>query len=422
MDTRRLLAALVAALGLVPGCASLPFRLPFMGPQGLSPGFTQEDLELELGGYAGSFSSVVGSTADQITQEAAQRLVRKRALIWRLRMIPAVQTTAFEPDAQHAYLDTLTLAVMQRQYLESGDGRALFAAQQPLAVGAARDLEQRALDIGTRFLTRAELTRVRLAVDALAKRYPIQGTDFSLLRASGARQAAPSSDVLSSVLSLPLAPFHALEGVDTGAAAIQEFNQTARRFASIVQQLPDQVRGQAQLLLYDVEDRDTVVQGLAAFESLAASADRASASLEQLPVSLQQTLDGSKGTVAEARQTVEQARALAPALSQTAASLQQASAAWLAILGPHQPPGAAPAERPFDLQQWEDALRVLGTTAGQLRGLAEDLDRLSASGAVGPALDRAFWHAAALMGLFFALLLAYRVLAARLARPPPPRV
>jgi hypothetical protein len=26
------------------------------------------------------------------------------------------------------------------------------------------------------------------------------------------------------------------------------------------------------------------------------------------------------------------------------------------------------------------------------------------------------------MGLFFALLLAYRVLAARLARPPPPRV
>jgi hypothetical protein len=114
--------------------------------------------------------------------------------------------------------------------LTTGDGRNLFGPSQPIAVAAAETLEADAYAIGARFLTSAQLRDVRREVARLAERYPIQGTQFSLVRARQAVQEAPSQGALYSVITLPLAPFRALQGVDTGAAAIRDFNR--RRAAS----------------------------------------------------------------------------------------------------------------------------------------------------------------------------------------------
>lgn len=416
----RRLPALAALAILLSGCASLPFRLPFTGRNGLERGISQEELRDELHAYASRFSGLVSTAAEEISTDSQDTRVRRRALLWSSRMNPAVQEAAFLPNPQLGYVRALTIAVMMRRYLTEGDGRALFGPAQDIAVSAAETLEADASSIGTRFLTPSELARVQTEVDDIAGRFPIQGTQFSLVRARQATEAVRSNNVLTEVASLPLAPFRALQGVDTGAAAVRDFNQTARRFATIVSTLPEELRGEMQLLLFDAEELRAVQQSLAAFESAASSADRASLAMEQLPADLRAVLDDqvrsilvdSEGTIGQAAQAVAEARELAAPLQETALQLREASALWREILGPHEPGPRESDERPFDIREWNTTAQSIGASAAELRGLATELRGLSGSAGV----DRLFWRAVALLVLFFALLLAYRVLVARLVQ------
>ena len=80
-----------------------------------------------------------------------------------------------------------------------------------------------------------------------------------------------------------MSPFRALGGVSEGAVAIREFNDTAIRFSTVVEGLPDQIRWQSELLLFDLESRDATVRALAAGEALAESANRMTAAVDALP-------------------------------------------------------------------------------------------------------------------------------------------
>ncbi len=414
------LPALVALTVLLSSCASLPFRMPFWGGSDLERAISQQELSDELNAYAARFSGLVSTAAEEIAAGSQDLLVRRRALLWSLRMNPAIREAAFLPNPQRGFVRILTVAMMMRQYLTVGDGRALFGPAQEIAVSTAKLLEADALGIGTRFLTSSELERVRSEVDDIAERFPIQGTQFSLARARQATEAVRGNNVITEVIALPLAPFRALQGVDAGAAAVRDFNQTARRFTTIVSGLPEELRGEMQLLLFDAEELRGVQQGLAAFESAAASADRASLAMEQLPADLRAVLDeqvrailvDSEGTIGQAAQAVAEARELATPLQETALQLREASALWREILGPHEPGPRGPDERPFDIREWEAAAQTIGASAAELRGLAVELQSVSGSAGV----DRLFWRAVTLLVLFFALLLGYRVASVRLVR------
>ena len=420
---RKLPRAGLASLILLAGCSGLPFRMPFTGPKGIERGFTLQDLQLELAAYARRFDALVSSASDEISDAAASRLVRKRALLWQLRMVPVVEQAAYVTNPRAAYLYTLAVAVMQRRYLEDGDGRALFGDQQEIALEAARQLEDDAVGIGRSFLTRSELKRVTGEVDELAARYPIRGKEFAYQGALGVTESLERSQSLQSLLTLPLAPFRALEGVDSGAQAIHDFNQTARRFSDVVARLPEQMRGEAQLLLYDVEDRETVTQLLAAFEEVAASATRVSEVAARLPQDLRGALAETGAPLEQARDVLAEAQALAGPLDATAEKLRLASADWRAVLGDREARERTqqPGERPFDVREWESAAQAIGEAAVRLDALALRLDGMAGGEGLRTVVDRAAWRAAQLLVLLFVLLLAYRALASRLVRRPAPR-
>lgn len=427
---RRSLPLLATLLSALAGCASSPIHAPLLGLGGPARGFSQEQLADDLNAFASVFAGLVSTAAEEIAAGTDDPTIRRRALLFGLRLNPAVQDAAFASNPREGYVRVLTITVMLRYYLTTGDGRSLFGDAQQLAVSTAETLEADAYAIGARFLTPSALRDVRGEVARLAERYPIQGTQFSLVRASQATQAVSSQGALYSVISLPLAPFRALQGVDTGAAAIRDFNQTARRIGTIAASLPGELRGEMQLLLFDLEELRAVRQGLAAFELAAASGERASLAMEQLPDDLRATLDvevrallaESQRPIAQAADAVAQAAGMAGPLQETATQLREASALWREILGPNDPTPRGPDERGFDVLEWEASARTVGATAVELRELATELQRLSTElqGFSGSAvLDRLFWRAVALLAVFFGLLLAYRVLAARLARRAP---
>jgi hypothetical protein len=429
----RLGALALIALPAIAGCAKLHMPFTKSAGHGISKRFSQEDLRSDLTSFVGTFSGIVRTASEDISAATKDRTIRRRTVLWRLRVIPAIQTVAFQDNAQQAYVLTLTLCTMMQQYLTRGDGRDLFGPQQPIAVAAADEIERQALDIGSRFLSEKQLEKASKEVAAVAERYPITGRDFSFEQARGAVESVREGQSLTWLLTLPLSPFRAFEGVDAGAKAISDFNQTAREFSAVVQQLPDALRLQSELLLYDVEDRETVVQGLAAFESMARSAEQASATLERLPEDLRTTLADSKDAIAEANQALASAQALAGPLAQAAEQVKLAGDAWNALINPKPEPQQEPS-RPFDIREYAATARDIGAAAAQLQGLTDQLHQLveskqletafgPVSSAVGDAdararalVDRAAWRGAELLLLLFALLLAYRALAPRIAR------
>lgn len=426
---RRLCTALLALLLLTTGCSI--FRAPLQwigagGIAGMGRGVTVEGLRQELAFQAASFAAWVASAAEDIGNDSKSRRVRRNALVWRLRMVPWAQRAATHEDPRIGYLQSLLIAKLQLDYFTTGDGSELFGDQQSIAVDVAKRLEEQALTIGQRFLTRAEQTRINNDVEQFAKQFPIQGREFSMQRAVSGAIQMQQSDLVTSVLSIPLAPFRALEGVDSGAQAIREFNVTAQRFTDVVGQLPEQLRGELELFLYDVEDRQTVVQGLAAFETLAASADRASLTISELPeelrTTLKATIDDSQGSLAKIAAAIDQLRALAAPLDETSKNLRDASQSWRETLGSWEQRNAEPdTGPPFDVRDWGNAAGQIGTAAVELRGLAVDAGELKPSDALTAALDRSvdriFWRGAALIGLLFVALVAYRLISARIARP-----
>ena len=421
---RRLCTALLALVLLTTGCSILRAPMRWVGVSGRD--VTLEGLRQELAFQAASFAGAVSTGADDISAATTNRRVRRYALIWRLRMIPLAQRAAFQEDPRASYLQTLLLATLQRNYFETGDGKDLFGPQQQIAIDVAKHLEQQASAIGERFLTPQQLAGVETQVDQYAQQFPIQGREFSMQRAISGAVQLQQSDLFTSVLSIPLAPFRALEGVDSGAQAIREFNVTARRFTDIASQLPEQIRGEIELLLYDVEDRDTIVEGLAAFQSLAQSADRASLTISELPeelrTTLKATIDDSQGSLAKIAAAIDQLRALSGPLDETSRNLRDASQAWREVIGSWEQRNADPdTGPPFDVRDWGNAAGQIGTAAVELRGLAVDAGELKPSDALTAALDRSvdriFWRGAALIGLLFVALVAYRLISARIARP-----
>lgn len=410
----RLALALLAAIVLVSsGCTAL--RWPFSRADGLASGLTLDELGSELAAYAARFGSTVHDASTAISEQSELRSMRRVALVWRLQMPPLIEQVAFEPSPRLGFVACVMLAKAQHRYLTEGDGRALFGEHQSIAVDAAQVLVDDVFSIGERFLTKSQLAEVDARTTAFAAEYPIRGREFSVQAIPRTVVRQELAESFGWLFALPLAPFRALQGVDTGAAAIRDFNRTAAEFAQIAKQMPERLRGQLELFAYDLEDRETVERSVDALDRAATSAERAATSVERLPDDMRRLLGESQGSVEAAGKVVAQLESLAGPLAETASQLEQASAHWLAVLGPKDTGPRDPNDRPFDVLEWQATATSIGQAASELRGLATELETLTGSAGLDAAIDRIFWRAVALVGVFFALLLVYRVLTARLA-------
>jgi hypothetical protein len=398
--------------------------------RGAEPAISEEELRQALSSFSARFASVVSSAGGLIRDETTDPQIRRSVLLWEIQLVPLVQEAAFLPDPQEAFLAVNGVVAMQRRYLTEGDGARVFGAQQPIAVEAARQLEDEFYEIGRLFLSEEEVAKLREDVRAYGAGRAISGRDFTVANIQRQTREVRESGRFDWVINVPMSPFRALEGVGSGAAAIHDFNDTALRFSRIVEGLPQQMRWQTALLLYDVESRESLATTLAALDSFAESAQRLAAVAESLPADFESLLGGSQGALAEANQTLLTAQGLVEPLRATAEQVNQAGASWGALLERNGEPD--PDARPFDIREVESTARGIGEAAAELRSLTEELGALLESPGIGATLggvtsavssaesggrsivDHAAWRGLQLLLATFVLLLAYRLLGSRL--------
>lgn len=412
------------------GCAVL--RLPYLGLPG--QGYSQDELRAELSDYASNATGIITDTADTVSERSSDRLVRKRCLLFKVNVIPLVQDAAFQQNPQEAYVSMLTLIVLLRQYVEDGAGKSALGPDTPMVLDAARQLESDLLEIGAKFLGTKRVQEVHAEVAAYAKRRPIPGREFALESAQRTVADVEETSFFQQVTAVPLVPFRALEGVGDTAAAVRDFNATSREFVRTIEHLPAQMRWQVELLLYDVEERDTTVALLASLESVSRSADRVSEAADRLPEDLRVLFGESDEPLSRVQEIVASARELAGPVRETAGDLRLASDAWATVLGPTPGEPEPPPERPFDIRDWEQTAQAIGTSAGQLEQLVKEIQTLSQSqvldGALAPVsatvdradaaargwVDLAAWRVLQLLVVAFGLALIYRITSAALTR------
>lgn len=418
----------LAGLFLFPillGCTNVRGELgTLLLPEWATNAYTQEDLRRELRDFSSSFSRVVGATADAITAKTTSRTTKRNALLWRLRAVPLVQEAAFDANPREAFASTLTLMVLMRNYLVDGEASTLFAEQQELAIEACRNHEAELVRIGERFLGSAEMARVQEEIEDFARRHPVLGREFAIQSAGQALDDVKTTGVFTRIAAIPLLPFQALSGVGDSPAAIREFNATAQDFVHLVERLPELMRWQLDLLLYDIEDRETVTESLAILRSLGRSGDQLSPAATRLPADFDAAVADSVRILDQLDRVLRQARDIAGPVRASAQSVELAGASWASILKRRSLSEGTPL-KPFDVGDWESAAHEIAEAARELHDLATELS--SASNALPQVvsalelmddrtrgwIDWAAWRIFHLVGASFLLLLAYRWIAAR---------
>jgi hypothetical protein len=406
-------------LALAAGCAGVRAQLPAAIPGATQVGPTAAELHTALASWTVSFQGLVVAACDRIRTSTRERQPRRNSLIWQIRMIPLSKQAAFRPDAQEGYVAVLAIATAQRHYLETGEGSGLFGAQQPIAVDAAREIEEGALAVGRQFLNERQLARLQQQVDELVAQNPIRGSFAADALLQGFVENT-SRGMFSWVVDLPMVPFRALAGVSDTAQAVNSFNDTAKEFTQTVADLPHLTRWQLELLLYDAEELEAVDRALVAAESFASGAERISGAAETLPEELGEQLSArlaeARGTIAELDSALARAENLSGPLAHVADRVGEASAQWTALLGEmERREEGEPEGRPFDVREYTAAADRIADASRELRALVTELRGIDAGG--GRALlDAAAWRAGLLILFFFVALAAYRFTTARLRR------
>ncbi len=427
------LAIALTVLWLASGCASLPggrFVAGVLTGESLTPGrITQEELRDALIQYASRFEATVIATADTIAAGTQDPVVQRRALRWKLGVTPVANQAAFLSEPEAAYVALLTLATSMRDFLAPGGGGAqIFGEQQQLAVDASQELLTAAVELGDRFLSKRELARVTQDVEKLVAARPMRG-EFVAERIQSLVMSTEASGMFDWVTEIPMSPFRALRGVDEGAQAIREFNETAQEMTRTAAAMPNLIRWNLELLAFDLARQGEIAAGLRNFDSLASSAEQLSATAQALPGTLHELL-------AEAERTGQSLEPLSASLERSATAVAAAGAAWNGLFEEFRKPPADPSNpgRPFDIREWEQTAVQISTAAVELRALLDSVQTVAGSDTLDPPIARlqaqvdrveigsrslvnlAAWRGLQLILVFFVLLFLYRRIEVWLAR------
>jgi methyl-accepting chemotaxis protein len=294
-------------------------------------------LQGQLDEFDEVFTSRTKAAAAEIDRLSGDPKVMKMTLLWRSRAIPALHNILEQQQPMVVLVDSWLLCIRLTNYIETGDAANIFGKSQPVALATAKELEAQIQDIAKGVLSEELFNQTAVGLRTLALANPIQsGFSKTLMYSTQVKKDQPG--LFESVLSIPLSPVRALEGVDRTPEAIYDFSNTTRRLTDVVQELPESSRWQLLLLLYDLEETDMTKKFLSSLQKISDSSTRLAATTEKFSASLEesgqsqdqvrQTLQQVNETAAQLQELFNAAEQTATVFSQTAQDVNSALVSW----------------------------------------------------------------------------------------------
>jgi len=374
----------------------------------------------------------------------------KTGLILQVRTSQAINAMLQQEDPVLAFVEVWGFIVRLHRYLEKGSGRSLFRDNQHLFTEMAAQFETRVEAIGRTFTSEEILEENRQQVYSFARANPIKSTLSNTIVYSTMVQAGKTSP-FESLLSIPMAPFKAMGGVDRTATAVNRFADKAGRFADIVEELPESVRWQLLTLLYDVEEAEMTQSLLTSMSNISESSMQLAETTKNLPqeiraqtsilvddidksqANLQTTLDKAQTTLAAADQALAQADKTAAAFQATVLEVNQLTVAWdraanstqqaLSELGKLKPAPKEPTAEPaLKVQYIQEIVETVNQAANGLQSATVEMRRIFESEQLADyasmpdrLVNLLAWRLGQLIVIVFVLAMVYRFSVMRMA-------
>lgn len=128
--------------------------------------------------FAVRFAAAVQHSADDIAAVSTDPQVRVNTLRWKIAATTASLQAAGQMAPMLGLLDTWALTVQMNEFLDTGAGKSLFAAQQPAAVALSALLVQEATGMVQRVTGTEEFERDQQFVRDYSQLHPIDSLDF----------------------------------------------------------------------------------------------------------------------------------------------------------------------------------------------------------------------------------------------------
>jgi len=413
---------------------------------------SKQELAMVLDAFDESVSRLMQETTQRMYELAPDLKNRRTEVIKSVRLAQAYQSMLAHEDPLIAFVETWGLTVRLVDYFQSGHGRVLYGEHQKVVVKAAQQLETEIGQIGHKFLRPAEFEEAQKQVRQFARQQPINESYSNLvIHATAARPGEPSP--FDNIVSIPMAPFTAMKGVDRTASAIYGVRSSMERISDITEDLPESVRWQLLLLLMDLEETEMVTSLLSSTSILSDSSVKLAAVTETLPKELrreasalieeiddrqkniQVTLEKAEATAvaldkgfATAAETIEKTGQAAEAIDRMAQEWESATKATDDLIrSVRQWQDSKPqtsAKPPTTVQDYQETIQGVTKATNELQVLVADVRDLVESealtghidelnGCAAAVADHIAWRLIQVSGVIVLLILAYRFVSLR---------
>lgn len=419
---------LLAVLAALTGCGSLGSAYDDVtGTHRFEP-VSEQELFAEITGFLSNFTNVVQQVAKEADRMHGDVETRRKTLAWRIQTVQNMMTILSETDAKRALTDLWVYMLQVQAYQATPDGKKLFGESLPLLEKSTADLIADVEKIAATVIPPDKMAETKQQLVDYVKQNPVEGGVIGASPVGEAARASSGKSTLGTIVSAPLAPFRAFDGVSEGAAAMNQFAIIGNRFATIFQAMPQQLMWQAQLALLDLDQSpaiDSLTKSVAEASAASASIAETARTLPgEVGKQLRTTLDDVATQQAELRQTIAEADKTAESLTATANAVRAAVEAINTVFlqpDPNAPPPKPTDQpaRPFDITEYTAAADSVAKAADELRLAIAEADKSSSDmeQVAGRIVDRMFWAGVILIAVALVAMVVHRLVVRRLPVP-----
>ncbi len=229
---------LAPALVLLVACATVPTQSKYMGEEGVK--VSSESIRMRMRSEAVPFTGLMEQAVDEASAASSDPAVRRRALVWKINVVPAMYRTLFNQRPLVALLDTWALLLQAEQYLESAEGKAAFGPGAATVLATTLELEGRVQEIARWVFPDKDLTVLRGKVQAWVEKHPV-------------RLTFATRDTIEQYL-VTVAPTEELSAFAVVGQLNEDMNGLVGRMDFLPVMLPRQATWQAELAYVDLVD------------------------------------------------------------------------------------------------------------------------------------------------------------------------
>lgn len=390
---RRFVALLLFAslAGLFGACRSVPL----VGGDGKQKEeeAMQKNLRLQLELFSTQFTTRFQDVVDSVLSADPPPQLEREVLTTRLEVVTTFRALLEHPDARIVFLDMWAFCVQLGHRVD--ERTSLTPTVRDEVQNVAADLVARIRGIGTTFIPPKELDTVAADIDAFAASHPL-GQRFTTFYAQRSKEKGAIGTV-SGIVTAPLGAINPFGGIDATAAAIHAASDVGDRFATIVERLPDVLRWEVELLVFDVLNSEQTLGLLASIDQVSRTTAGIEGSIATLPDDLtrvlkdtESTQESLRGTLTELNGTLERVDPIVHSVERTTRGVADAGTAWegttravqelVASFSSDEEEGeeAAPAEpeepgEPFRILDYAETAEQLTAAAAQLTTLVSEV-------------------------------------------------